>query len=55
MATGTLEKWINPGFNCTGLSVWHYAGEQFNDVNVVNRVPHGGGGVKVWAGIIYGQ
>ena len=30
-------------------------GERFADVNVVNRVPHGGGGVMVWAGISYGQ
>jgi hypothetical protein len=27
----------------------------FTDVNVVNREPHGGGGVIVWAGISYGQ
>ena len=25
------------------------------DVNIVNRVPHGGSGVMVWAGINYGQ
>jgi hypothetical protein len=30
-------------------------GERFDDVKVVNRVPHGGGGVMVWAGISYGQ
>ena len=30
-------------------------GKQFADVNVVNRVPNGGGGVMVWAGISYGQ
>ena len=29
-------------------------GEQFADVNVVNRVPDGGSGVMVWAGICYG-
>jgi hypothetical protein len=26
-------------------------GKQFADVKVVNRVPHGGSGVMVWAGI----
>ena len=30
-------------------------GEQFADVNVVNRVPHGCNGVMVWAGTSYGQ
>ena len=30
-------------------------GERFADVNVVNRMPHGGGGVTEWAGISYGQ
>ena len=30
---------------------WHRVGEWFADVNLVNRVPHGGGGVMVWAGI----
>ena len=30
-------------------------GERFDDVNIVNRVPHGGSGVMVWAGISYGQ
>ena len=29
--------------------------ERFTDVTVVNRVPHGGGGVMVWAGISYRQ
>ncbi len=29
--------------------------EQFADVNVVDRVAHGGGGVMVWAGVCYGQ
>jgi hypothetical protein len=27
-------------------------GEWFVGVNVVNRVPHGGGGVMVWAGMV---
>ena len=30
-------------------------GEQFTDVSVVNRVPHGGGRVMVWADISYRQ
>ncbi len=47
---------MNPGFHCTGQiadSVW--AGERFADVNVVDRVAHGGGGVMIWAGVCYGQ
>ncbi|KAM9417893.1 LOW QUALITY PROTEIN: secreted phosphoprotein 24 [Salvelinus alpinus] len=32
-----------------------YGVEWFADVNVVNRVPHSGGGVMVWAGISYRQ
>lgn len=31
--------------------VWRCVGERFADVNVVDRVPHGGGGVLVRAGI----
>ncbi|KAL0161612.1 hypothetical protein M9458_045337, partial [Cirrhinus mrigala] len=29
--------------------VWHRVGERFADVNVVDRVAHGVGGVMVWA------
>ncbi len=29
--------------------------ERFADVNVMDRVAHGGGGVMVWAGVCYGQ
>jgi hypothetical protein len=38
-----------------GRHVWRCVGERFADANVVNRVPHGGGGVMVWAGISYRQ
>ncbi len=31
--------------------VWRRVGERFADVNVEDRVAHGGGGVMVWAGI----
>ncbi len=30
-------------------------GKRFADVNVVDRVAHGGGGVMVWACVCYGQ
>ncbi len=35
--------------------VWGRVGERFADVNVVDRVAHGGGWVMVWAGVCYGQ
>ncbi len=31
----------------------HRVGEQFADVNFVDRVAHGGGGVMVWGGVCY--
>ncbi len=35
--------------------VWRRVGERFADVNVVDRVAHGGCGVMVWAGVCNGQ
>ncbi len=46
---------MNPGFHCTGQMADSVYGEWFADVNVEDRVAHGGGGVMVWAGVCYGQ
>ncbi len=35
--------------------VWRHVGERFTDINVVDQVARGVGGVMVWAGICYGQ
>uniref|UniRef100_A0A8C1J6G5 Insertion element IS150 protein InsJ-like helix-turn-helix domain-containing protein n=1 Tax=Cyprinus carpio TaxID=7962 RepID=A0A8C1J6G5_CYPCA len=35
--------------------VWCRVGERFADVNIVDQVAHGGGGVMVWAGVCYGE
>ncbi len=44
---------MNPCFHCTGQMAdrWRRVGERFADVNVVDRVAHGGCGVMV----CYGQ
>ncbi len=49
---------MNPSFHCRAdgrQHVWRRVGEWFADVNVVDRVSHGSGGVMVWAGVCYGQ
>ncbi len=50
---------MNPGFSLYRADgrqhVWRHVGERFADVNVVDQVAHGGGGVMVWTGIWYGQ
>ncbi len=49
----------NTGFHCTGQMADRMYGvvwvSGFYDVNVVDRVAQGGGGVMVWAGVCYGQ
>lgn len=48
---------MNPGFRSTGQmadSVYGVA-EQFADVNIMNRVAHGGVAVMVWADVCYRQ
>ncbi len=49
------ESWFSLYRADGRLRVWRCVGERFADVNVVDRVAHGGGGVMVWAGICYGQ
>ena len=56
MANSTLEKCALQLYQADGMvSGYGLVCELFADVTVVNRVPHGGGGVVVWAGISYGQ
>ncbi len=62
MKSGTLERcslhvWIPVSlYWAEGRQrVWRHVGERFADVNVVDRVAHGGGGVMLWAGVCYGQ
>uniref|UniRef100_A0A9J8AK26 Transposase Tc1-like domain-containing protein n=1 Tax=Cyprinus carpio carpio TaxID=630221 RepID=A0A9J8AK26_CYPCA len=51
----TVESWFSL-YRADGRQhVWHRVGERFADVNVVDRVAHGGSGVMVWAGVCYGQ
>ncbi len=62
MASGTLERCSLNGripvftVQCRWqTTVWRSVGNWFADVNVVDRVAHGGGRVRVWAGLCYGQ
>ncbi len=51
----TDESWFSL-YRADGRQrVWHHVGDRFADVNVVDRVAHGGVGVMVWAGVCYGQ
>ncbi len=54
-----FSSWMNPGFHCTGQIADSVYGvvwvERFADLNVVDRVAHGGSEVMVWAGVCYGQ
>ena len=57
MATGTLEKCALHGWIpvSTALGRRRRVGEHFADVKVVNRVPHRGSGIMLWAGKSYRQ
>ncbi len=51
----TDESWFSV-YKADGRQrVWWHVGERFADVNVVDRVAHGGGGVMVLSGICDGQ
>ncbi len=51
----TNESWFSLYMANGRQRVWRCVGKQFADVNVVDRVAHGGGGVMVWAGVCYKQ
>lgn len=57
MVSGTLESsivtWISQYRPDGRQYVWCCVGEWFPDVNVVNRVAHGGCGVLVWTAVLY--
>ena len=51
----TDESWFQLFREDGRQRLWRSVGERFADVSVVNSVPHGAGGVMIWAGISYGQ
>jgi hypothetical protein len=53
LASCTEMQYLTPLCHSGASCVRRRVGEWFADVNVVNRVAHGGDGVMVWAEISY--
>ena len=51
-----FDTYVQPASQLqTTCMALHVRANGFANVNIVNRVPHGGGGFMLWAGISYGQ